>query len=96
VWAGLHRTALRFSVAAGESARQQLGLCLLAPGLFQIGLQHWSCRPVLAGPAAAAVAAAAQQQQQGRKKGLPQAPLFNTMVAAHPCFVLSQPTAKPA
>lgn len=62
VWAG----QLWTGVPPGATVSQRLGLCLLAPGLYQIGLQRWHCAP------AGATGALAQQQllqQQQRKKG---------------------------
>lgn len=85
VWAGQLWTGLSLRVAPGQSASQRLGLCLLAPGLYRLTLQHWQCRPV--GPAAAALQQA-QEQRAGRKHA-PPAPLLNTMAAVEPCFVLA-------
>ena len=81
VWAGQLWTGLRLCVKPGQTVSQRLGLCLLAPGLYQIGLQHWQCRPAAAGDG--------QQEKQQRKKNAPPPPLVNTMVAVQPCFVLA-------
>ena len=99
VWAGQLWTGLRLTVPPGQTISQRLGLCLLAPGLYQISLQHWQCRTaaqVAAAAAAAAQAAGAssgqqqqQEQQLKKKKSLPPGPLQNTMVAVEPCFVLA-------
>ena len=90
VWAGQLWTGLRLSVPPGATVSQRLGLCLLVPGLYRIGLQHWHCAPAGAGGTAAAQQQ--QQQQQQHKKGgsraPPPAPL-NTMVGVQPCFVLA-------
>lgn len=100
VWAGQLWTGLHLVVPPGQTVTQRLGLCLLAPGLYQIGLQHWQCRTAAQVAAAAAAAQAAgaggggqqqeQQQQQSKKKSrAPPGPLQNTMVAVEPCFVLA-------
>ena len=92
VWSGQLWSSLRLTVPAGQTVSRRLGLCLLAPGLYQLSLQHWRCRP--AGERAAAAAQQQQQQQQQHKKKAapapPPGPLLNTMVAVHPCFVLAQ------
>jgi hypothetical protein len=84
VWTGPLWTNLGLKVAPGQTAKQRLGLCLLAPGLYQIGLQHWRC------------SAAGGREQQGREQpeqqraaGLP-GPPPNTMVAVQPCYLLAQ------
>ena len=98
VWAGQLWTGLRLTVPPGQTVSQRLGLCLLAPGLYQIGLQHWQCRTAAQMAAAAAAKAAGassgrqqqEQQQQSKKKSrAPPGPLQNTMVAVEPCFVLA-------
>ena len=100
VWAGQLWTGLHLVVPPGQTVSQRLGLCLLAPGLYQIGLQHWQCRTAAQVAAAAAAQAAGaggggqqqqqQQQQQSKKKSrAPPGPLQNTMVAVEPCFVLA-------
>ncbi len=97
VWAGQLWTGLRLTVPPGQAVSQRLGLCLLAPGLYQIGLQHWKCRTAAQAAAAAAEANSGgqqqqqQQQQQSKKKKsrAPPGPLQNTMVAVQPCFVLA-------
>lgn len=95
VWAGQLWTGLRLTVPPGQTISQRLGLCLLAPGLYQISLQHWQCRTAAQAAAAAAQAAGAssgqqqQEQQLKKKKSSPPGPLQNTMVAVEPCFVLA-------
>ena len=85
VWAGQLWTGLRLRVAPGHSMRERLGLCLLAPGLYRLVLQHCHCQPV-----GAAVEQLQQQHEQlvARKgRGAPPLPLFNTLVAIEPCYV---------
>lgn len=84
-WAGQLWTGLRLGVKPGETVSQRLGLCLLAPGLFQLGLQHWQCQPVL--PAAVREQQAKQQRSDRRGQPSPEQ-LVNTLVSVEPCYVL--------
>ncbi len=85
VWAGQLWTGMHFAVKPGQTVSQRLGLCLLAPGLFQLGLQHLQCLPVLpAGPRDQHA-----KQQRGDRRGQPSpAQLVNTTVSVEPCYVL--------
>lgn len=78
VWAGQLWSGLRLAVLPGATVQQRLGLCLLAPGLYRVGLQHWRCTPAGA-PAAAPHAA----------KHAPPPPLLNTLADVQPCYVLA-------
>ena len=82
-WAG-QPAGIQLVLPPGETVTKRLGLCLLAPGLYQLTLQQSSCQLAAGGRSAAAAAAAA-----GGPKGLPPPPP-NTMIAVHPAFVIAQ------
>lgn len=83
-------TGLQLTVGPGESASRQAGVCLLSPGLYQLGLQHVQCRPAQQPQQLLQQQAPAgrQQQQQPAAAGAAAA-ACNTLVLVEPCYVLA-------